>query len=202
MKWIAINPKEVTICGELLKTESSGITMFTEIYREHINDYPKFFKMDGLCKLGFVTSELLLQQESTGRFIPRDDRAVILFNQSGSIDADRHFQATICNKENYFPSPAMFVYTLPNIITGEIAIRNKYYGETSFYVLDRFSVERMFDACTSALHDNTTKSILGGWLDYADDQHFRGIMFLAGREEIVNTQVIVEQLNKISKNIQ
>ena len=42
------------------------------------------------------------------------------------------FQETIQHADSYYPSPALFVYTLPNIVTGEIAIRNKYYGETSF----------------------------------------------------------------------
>lgn len=200
MKWITISSQKVNVCGKLLDTDLSGSAMLTEIYRKHINDYTKYFKMDGLCKLGFVASELLLQQENTVRFIHRDDRAVILFNQHGSIDTDKKFQTTICNATNYFPSPAMFVYTLPNIITGEIAIHNKYFGETSFYVLNHFSTDTIVKICMSAFKDDATKSILGGWLDYADDQHFYSIMFLYDQKEKEDPQTIIERLNKINKD--
>lgn len=201
MKWIAISPKEIKVCGELLKMKSSGIAMLTEAYRQYINDYPKFFKMDGLCKLGFIASELLLQQENATRFVARDDRSVILFNHSGSIDADKNYQMTISADKDYFPSPAMFVYTLPNIITGEIAIRNKYYGETSFYVLDSFSAEMIINVCVLTQCDNATKSVLAGWLDYADEQHFCGIIFLSDCVKKENAQLMIDQINKIYNDL-
>ena len=109
--------------------------MLVELYREYVKDYPKFFKMDTLSRLGFMAAELLLQAEGAERFVPREDRAVILANRSASIKNDKDYLETI-SEGNYYPSPALFVYTLPNIVTGEIAIRNKYLGETAFYVLD------------------------------------------------------------------
>ena len=109
------------------------MTHTVEITPKAVN--PKFYKMDPLCRLGFVASELLLQAEGDRRDTPRDDRAIILFNRSSSIQADEAYQASIQDAEDYFPSPAAFVYTLPNIVTGEIAIRNHYQGETSFYIL-------------------------------------------------------------------
>ena len=77
-----------------------------------------------------MASELLLQAEGAERFVPREDRAVVFFNRSASLQADTAYQATIQDPDNFYPSPAAFVYTLPNIVTGEIAIRNKYFGET------------------------------------------------------------------------
>ena len=101
-----------------------------ELYRKEVGDYPKFFKMDPLARLGFVASEMLLKE------CPKADYGVLFFNRSSSMADDRAFQETIQNHSDWFPSPALFVYTLPNIVTGEIAIRNHFQTETNFMVLD------------------------------------------------------------------
>ena len=146
--------------------------LLTSLYKEYVADYPKFYKMDGLSRLGFVASELLLQAEGRERFVACDDRAVIFFNHSSSISADRKYLESIADPENFFPSPSVFVYTLPNIVTGEIAIRNHYYGETSFYILPERSESQMESILRASCLDPTTRSILTGWLDYEDDEHF------------------------------
>ncbi|MBP5644485.1 MAG: 3-oxoacyl-ACP synthase [Bacteroidales bacterium] len=101
-----------------------------DLYRSEVGDYPKFFKMDPLSRLGFVASEMLLKKSPVAGY------GVLLFNRSSSMADDMAFQATIQDKDNWFPSPALFVYTLPNIVTGEIAIRNHFQTETNFMVLD------------------------------------------------------------------
>ncbi len=169
---VYITPNKVSIDGKVLNHNENGAAMLTELYRAHVGDYPKFFKMDTLSKLGFVASELLLQAESAERFVPREDRAVVFFNRSASLQADTAYQATIQDPENFFPSPAAFVYTLPNIVTGEIAIRNKYFGETSFMVLPENDPQIMARELQNAFLDPMTKSILGGWLDCTDQNHF------------------------------
>ena len=64
----------------MIKTVSipSGISL-TDFYREKVGDYPKFFKMDTLCKLGFLLGELIAREEPD-RFTPREDRAVLVFS--------------------------------------------------------------------------------------------------------------------------
>ena len=76
---VYITPNEVSIDGKVLNHNENGAAMLTELYRAHVGDYPKFFKMDTLSKLGFVASELLLQAEGAERFVPREDRAVVFF---------------------------------------------------------------------------------------------------------------------------
>lgn len=132
--------------------------------------YPKYFKMDNLCRLGYVASEMLLK-DSAERFTPREDTAVILFNANSSIDNDRKYLATI-TPEEFYPSPSLFVYTLPNIVTGEIAIRNKFMGETSVYILEKPDIAEMQAIVNEALQDPATKRILYGWVDYRDDINF------------------------------
>ena len=175
---VEITPKAVTVDGKQMACEGEGKALLTDLYKHYIDNYPKFYKMDPLCRLGFVASELLLQAEGDRRDTPRDDRAIILFNRSSSIQADEAYQASIQNAEDYFPSPAAFVYTLPNIVTGEIAIRNHYQGETSFYILPERNDQLMQQILDASLGDKTTKSILGGWIDYENDENFVAKVFV------------------------
>lgn len=175
---VEITPKAVTVDGKQMACEGEGKALLTDLYKRYIDNYPKFYKMDPLCRLGFVASELLLQAEGDRRDTPRDDRAIILFNRSSSIQADEAYQASIQDAEDYFPSPAAFVYTLPNIVTGEIAIRNHYQGETSFYILPERNDQLMQQILDASLGDKTTKSILGGWIDYEDDENFVAKVFV------------------------
>lgn len=167
--------------GHCLETSGSGSEMLTDAYRRYVGDYPKFFKMDGLSRLGFIASELILMHLGEERFMPRDDRAVILFNRSGSIEADVHYQKTISDADNFFPSPSVFVYTLPNIVTGEIAIRNKYQGETSFFVLEHEDQETIRAMVEASFTDESTKSVLAGWVDYSDSNRFEAKIKLIKR---------------------
>ena len=175
---IKITPSGALLNGQPVEIDSTEADLLHDLYRRYVNDYPKFFKMDGLCKLGFIASELLLQSVDEERFADRNDRAVVLCNRSGSIEADRRYQATIADKDNFFPSPALFVYTLPNIVTGEIAIRNKYHGETSFFITDSDSPHNLQEMAEAAFADQGTSSILIGWVDFYDTQHFEANMKL------------------------
>ena len=179
---VVMTQDSVRVDGEELDTVSCGAELLTEIYKTRIGGYAKFYKMDRLSRLGFVASELLLQVEGGERFAESEDRAVVLFNHSSSADSDRRYMESIRDRENYFPSPSVFVYTLPNIVTGEIAMRNGYHGETSFYILPEKDARRMHDILQTAFSDSVTKSILGGWIDYADDGHFMADIAIYERE--------------------
>ena len=126
--------------------------------------YPRFHKMDRLCRLGFVASELLKKDSSR--------LGIILFNRSSSIVSDRAFLKTITHADGFFPSPSAFVYTLPNIVTGEIALRNGIHGETSFYILNERDDGLMDTIIRSASLDADMDGVITGWLDYTDDEHF------------------------------
>ncbi len=171
---VKITPRGAVVDGENIALErdsSDGNTLLTSIYKQRIGDYPKFYKMDPLAKLGFVASELLLQKEGGERFVPREDRAIILFNQTSSQVTDAAYTETIA-EDNYYPSPALFVYTLPNIAAGEIALRNNYKGESSFYILPQKDKQLMDMILEASLLDRTTKSMVAGWIDYANPSDF------------------------------
>lgn len=141
----------------------------TDKYRYLGIDYPKFFKMDTLSKMALVASEILLG-DMDNRFVLRDDVAVILFNSSSSLEIDSEYQQTITANDNYFPSPSLFVYTLPNICAGEIAIRNKFCGESSFYVIEKFSLKPIVEIVANTFADNSLAFAVVGWVE-----SYRGI---------------------------
>jgi 3-oxoacyl-[acyl-carrier-protein] synthase-1 len=192
--YVVITPETVKLNGISINHAEQGNALLTELYRAYIGDYPKFFKMDTLSKLGFVASEMLLKDEGKERFVSREDRAVVLFNKTASLQADTNYQATIQDPENFFPSPAAFVYTLPNIVTGEIAIRNKYYGETSFIVVESCDAHIMARQLMNAFQDPMTQSILGGWLDCNDENHFEARLFLVEKQQFNNTESLESAL--------
>ena len=180
---ITITPTSVFLNGESLPMTKMGDALITECYRNSHADYPKYFKMDPLCRLGFVASELLLQSVSEERFVAREDRAVVLASCHGCLHTDRHYESTIVPGENYFPSPSVFVYTLPNIVTGEIAIRNHYLGETSMYLFEENTDEdeRLRTLETLTFQDPQTTSAIIGWVDYQDSDNFSAKLFLVNK---------------------
>ena len=191
---IRITPEEVVLDHQKLwegnqnanekldEQEGAGHhSLLTSLYRQMIGNYPKFYKMDGLSRLGFVASEILLNAEKGDTDVERreeegerllEERAIIFFNHSSSIASDRNYKESINEKDNYFPSPSIFVYTLPNIVTGEIAIRNHFHGETSFFILPDKDERLMEEILQASCRDAQSKSFLTGWIDYEDERHF------------------------------
>lgn len=175
---IRITPEEVILDqrkiweGKEELGEQEGLehhSLLTSLYKQMIGDYPKFYKMDGLSRLGFVASEILLNAEKGET---DEERAIIFFNHTSSIVSDRNYKESINDKDNYFPSPSIFVYTLPNIVTGEIAIRNHFHGETSFFILPDKDERMMEEILQASCRDAQSKSFLTGWIDYEDERHF------------------------------
>lgn len=179
---IRITPEEVVLDHQKLwegnqnanekleEQEGAGHhSLLTTLYKQMIGNYPKFYKMDGLSRLGFVASEILLNAEKGET---DKERAIIFFNHSSSIASDRNYKESINDKDNYFPSPSIFVYTLPNIVTGEIAIRNHFHGETSFFILPDKDERMMEEILQASCRDAQSKSFLTGWIDYEDERHF------------------------------
>ena len=95
---------------------------------------------------------------------------IIFANKSASIKNDTDYLQTI-QADSYYPSPALFVYTLPNIVTGEIAIRNNYRAESSFYVLqDKQTLQTL--AKTTLQSVQTARSALVGWVECESKDNF------------------------------
>ena len=204
LDYVVLNQGYVSVNGRVLEHEAEGNALLSELYRSYIADWPKFFKMDTLSKAGFVASELLFK-ETVERRLEADEftqsRAIVLFGSTASLCADRNYQETIQDKDNYYPSPALFVYTLPNIVTGEIAIRNHWRGESSFYVLEAPDAGQMAFHLACAFQDSVTESILAGWVDSTMNDDFQAFMTVVRKEDATDTEWLAAQLEKMINNL-
>lgn len=204
LRYTVITDKAVQVNRRRIECGQTGSAMLTELYRAHVADWPKFFKMDTLSKVGFLASELLLKECGEKRLEGEEytsARAVVLFGTTASLCADRNYQETIQDKDNYYPSPALFVYTLPNIVTGEIAIRNHYRGETSFYVLDGYDAPTMAFHLQCAFQDSVTESVLAGWVDSTANDEFKCFFTLVSRDEAQDLVQLENDLTEIMDNL-
>lgn len=144
-------------------------------------DYPKFFKMDRLSKAGILAAEIVMDNIHCNSPELKENWAICCFNQAASLDDDIAYQKTI-EADNFYPSPSVFVYTLANIVTGEIAIKYKIKGETSFYVTSHFSPALYCESVRNIFNDNPeTDYIIGGWVEYLEN-HCDVMMMVIARE--------------------
>lgn len=159
---VHILPDGVTLDGRPLPVQSQGAGLLSEIYRKYVGDYPKYHKMDALSRLAFLATELLLSRGD----VPQDSgRATILFNRTSSVVADRCHLGSIAKPGEFYPSPSVFLGTLPNIATGEIAIRHGYTGETSLYITDFRDEALMKKVVGSSFSPGGFRSLICGFVD-------------------------------------
>ena len=177
---VSITPDGAIVDGKPLAVDTAGDPLLTAIYKQHIGGYAKFYKMDSLCRLGFIASELLLQAEARGDEA-KEGRAVVLFNRTSSADSDRKYRESIAD-DDYFPSPSVFVYTLPNIVTGEIAMRNGYHGETTFYIIPDRDDLQIDEALRATLLDASISSVITGWIDCSSADSYEAYMQIIERK--------------------
>lgn len=176
---VHITSSSIEIDGENIPVGVCGRQLLEEVYRTRINDYPKFHKMDMFGKLVFAAAELLFRAE--GACDKDEDRAVVLFNASSSIVADRQHVSTISSDEGFFPSPSVFVYTLPNIAAGEVAIRNACHGETSLYILDHREDSIIDSIVRATFAFSDVRSMIAGWADCSSEDDFEADLKILSR---------------------
>lgn len=95
---------------------------------------------------------------------------VVLFNMSSTAVVDREFLRTISDDGAYYPSPSLFVYTLPNIVTGEVAIKYGWQVETSLYVLRNRNEQIIHEIVNATILAHPGERILYGWVDRPENE--------------------------------
>lgn len=148
--------------GNLLLEGTTGGTDWLLIaYRHFAFDYPRFYRMDNLCKLGWLAAEILLQDGSTSSYRP-EDVGLVIANKSSSLDTDlKYFESS-----KAIASPALFVYTLPNIVMGEISIRHQLKGESALFLSDQFDAGFIQRYVQELFTGDAVKICICGWLEF------------------------------------
>ncbi len=170
-----------------------------EAYKFSEMNYPKFHKMDNLSKLGLIAAEICFKNSDLLKNNDPENTAIILSNHSSSLDTDRIHQNSIANKDRYLPSPAIFVYTLPNIVIGEIAIKYKITGENAFLVSDKFDAETLVNYTQQLLKTNMAGAALCGWINY-DGSDYEAFIYLVEIQKDSIKSVNFKALNQTIVN--
>lgn len=164
------------------------------IYKELKIDYPKFYKMDRLCKLAFLTAEYLFKDSDLLEAYKPEEVAMIFSNANSSMDVDIKHNASIGDRGSYFPKPALFVYTLPNIMLGELSIRHLLRGENIFFVSEKFDSKFIIDYTVDLLDTTRHKACIIGWVDYME-QDFESAMFFVEKASLNKQGLLLSKEN-------
>ncbi len=177
--------------------EHAPAEFFSSLYAGLNINYPKFFKMDNLCKTVFLANEVLLKDVALRERYKAEEIGVVFSNANSSLDTDiRYLQSSLLA-----PSPALFVYTLPNVAVGELCIRHGIKGETACFVFDIFDslfqtwyVDTLIDTCG-------VKACISGWADFYDGK-FEAFFYLVEKQSDKATiQHNSENTDKIYKEV-
>ena len=163
------------------------------IYKHLQLDYPKFYKMDNLSKLGWLASEVLLRDNYQREDYQPEEVGLVLANRNSSLDNDiKYFDSA---KE--IASPSLFVYTLPNIVIGEICIRNNFKGEHAFFIQDNFDTDFIEQQVSFLLNNNILQACICGWVDVLE-HYYKAVLFLVEKREKAASFVFsAENMDKV-----
>jgi hypothetical protein len=191
-----ISPNQVFLGGKLIFEETGTSLIFLDkIYTQFGIAYPKYHKMDNLCKLGFLAAEMLLKGREHEKKYENSETGLVLCNSHSSLDVDLRYEKTIRSGA----SPALFVYTLPNIVIGEISIRHHFKGENAFFVFKHFDGNFMVQYVAGLFENKLIRNCICGWVDFLKED-YRALLFLI---ETDNTEGAIpftaDNINKLNQ---
>lgn len=181
-------PEGVILNGNLVLNTQGEENTLKSAYQQLGAEYPKFYKMDVLSKMAFLGTELLLP------FFPKEidlenDLQLIFANSSASQYTDNLFVDSYEQLKN--PSPSLFVYTLPNIVTGELCIRHKWYGENCFFVEEAFNATHFSEWARMGLNKGN-KLCLCAWVEAKTNGEQECFLFLLTNSENADNSIELE----------
>lgn len=187
-----IKNDSVFLNGNLIFNDDSETvkSFFKSVYKFLDIKYSKFFKMDNLSKLAFLSAEFILKDIET----ENKNIGIILSNNASSLDTDRKHQNSINDIENYYPSPAVFVYTLPNIGIGEISIRHQLKSENGFFVFEKYNANFHFNYEKALIQNKKSEAVLAGWVNIDDDTYEAFLYLVSEKGTIDHTEQNLKQL--------
>ena len=136
--------------------------------------------MDLYSRLAYVGASLLAK-DSLADCAP-EDIALCIGTVNGSVLADRKHISTISDPEAFYPSPSVFINTLPNVVLGEIAVKNGVKGETTLVMLperDEATLQTVVDVTLAATRP---AALICGWVDCtAEDTYFADLKIIKNK---------------------
>ena len=186
-----IHPKGITVNSkEILSIPAIEYDWKKYIYQSLSLEYSKFHKMDALAKMAMCGLKVIENEYDLNHF-NEEEVALIFANKSSSYFSDnKHF--TNYKKLNTI-SPSDFVYTLPNILTGEIAIFKKWYGENVFFIQEEFDLEFFKEQINFYFYQGA-KACLCGWIESKEGKEEAILFFVEKGDENLTLEKFEKQL--------
>ncbi|WP_343748751.1 3-oxoacyl-ACP synthase [Fluviicola sp.] len=181
-------PKGVKLNGEPVFDTQAEENPLKSAYQQLGVEYPKFYKMDVLSKMAFIGTELLLPFFPAGTDL-ENDLSLIFANTSSSQHTDNLFVDSYEKLNN--PSPSLFVYTLPNIVTGELCIRHKWYGENCFFIEEQFNPKN-YAAWAQSGFSKGNALCLCGWVEAKTNGEQECFLFLLSPSDKTEHTIEIE----------
>ena len=149
--------------------------------------------MDILCKWAWLAAECLLTLNGSSLYngLDKNKIAVVLATSQGCIEVDKKYKETIAT----IPSPALFVYTLPNIMLGEICIRHGFKGEQACMISERFDSSELQFWVNDLLEKRGMEACLCGWIDITMNTQDILLLWVTGNNKnLVLSSAALQQL--------
>ncbi|MFA7274763.1 MAG: 3-oxoacyl-ACP synthase [Crocinitomicaceae bacterium] len=192
-----VNSKGVFLNGDCVQTRVDlEVHFLNDLYRKLELNYPKFYKMDTLSKSALL-ADFVLTPYYTEKPELEDQLQLIFANDESSKQTDLKFIDSYELKEN--ASPSLFVYTLPNIVTGELAIKHKWYGENTFFILPDFQTKFYVEQMEMSFARGN-KYCLCGWMSNKTEENEECFLFLVSQSENKNVTNEIENILNTYRN--
>ena len=162
--------------GEVLVNDSAVFsdkyadfgTFIREAFKSRGENNMKFYKLDDLCKLGYVAAAWLLDGIEFGE----EECGMVLSGKYGCLDTDMKHQQIIDKEGDAASSPAVFVYTLPNVVAGEISIRHHIKGENTWFWSDDRTMSDLKHYASLMAGASDLRYCIIGHLDFLNGEYF------------------------------
>ena len=167
---VEINAGEVIVNDSTFFSDKSADfgTFIREAFKSRGENNMKFYKMDDLCKLGYVAAAWLLDGIEFGE----EECGMVLSGKYGCLDTDMKHQQIIDKEGDAASSPAVFVYTLPNVVAGEISIRHHIKGENTWFWSDDRTMSDLKHYASLMAGASDLRYCIIGHLDFLNGEYF------------------------------
>lgn len=171
-----ISNNTVRLNGKIIFNIESAIRLndfLFNVYNKFNINYPKFHKMDSVSKLGVLTASLLFKTNNTNHNPLKT--GIIISSASGCYMTDLNYiNALKEDPESTFP--ALFTYTLPSIVIGEICIKQDIQGENLYLISNSLESRFLKQLATIMINEKGMEKCLIGWVEITNENKYNSFL--------------------------
>ncbi len=186
-KTVKIRESKIFIDNKLVfhNNENTVYSFLKEAYSFFQLKYPKYHKMDSLSKLGILAASLLFEKVEVN-----ENTGLVFSNSASSLEVDREHSKAM----QEIVSPSIFVYTLPNIVLGEISIKYNLKGENIFFIEPQFNPELISNYVHILMDTGKSNAVVCGWIDLENGEYDVFLSLITKEGKVLFSEENLEKL--------